>query len=159
MSLNGILIFLEKTFLDNKYLPCVRNTTEIIFDEEKDYICSVFNKQLCKLSEQRERLVRHARPVPNNEIFEIKKSILPSGRFLMIESKINDPVILARRYFFVQRVPRETACRVKPETGLELHENFRLTCGSLNDEVPNDYSKALITRERKSSHVFSLCLV
>ena len=67
----------------------------------------------------------------HSEMLDIEDNIFPANKVFTIkriDDKISDNV-LAERSFIVQNKPRNYSCFITPTKGVELLQDFQITCG------------------------------
>lgn len=63
----------------------------------------------------------------NESLLDIRNNFFPGSKVFIIKRMINVKVV-AERSFRVQDKPPDYSCEVKPTKGVELQEDFEISC-------------------------------
>ncbi|CAB3997069.1 Hypothetical predicted protein, partial [Paramuricea clavata] len=88
-------------------------------------LCSRLNHQLesyCKDYKEVQLVFKRKEP-----LLDIRNDFFPGSRIFIIKRIINVEVV-AERFFRVHDKPRDYSCEVKPTKGIELQEDFEISC-------------------------------
>ena len=88
-------------------------------------------KSSCAQSTREEQLVFRA---TNSEYLKIKSNTFPGNRMFTIKRVHGEfpETAVAQRYFYVQDRPWPYSCRISPANGVELRQDFNVTCDNVD---------------------------
>lgn len=131
----SVLIFLGNQTTIKRTKLCGEGSASGRSTKVKKLICGEYREVFCQQSSNERRLHEDHVDKKDTTMIVIKENILPQNKFLRIEFNPVSGDPLALRFLHVQERPARTGCRVIPETGVELLQNFRLSCNDLGHKV------------------------